>query len=223
MNASKMKRVLKTFFFVFLFVPSFLAQGQTKVVTGTIYTLDGLSVGNVEITSKRTNSSVVSDPDGRFSIVCNEKDVLVFNGKVFEKRTIRIKKKETNLKVYLDFINTEENRELAVGYGYVSDRNKLNASEQAYNEDGFCNYGNMNDLMQVLFPTLTISSDCVIIRGSNSVLTSPCALIIIDGSRAPSYSYLSPCNVKSIDLLKDASATVYGAEGANGAIIINLK
>ena len=48
-------------------------------------------------------------------------------------------------------------------------------------------------------------------------------LYIIDGVRAGGMEYLDPSEIASVDVLKDASAAIYGMDGANGVIIITTK
>ena len=66
----------------------------------------------------------------------------------------------------------------------------------------------------------------ITIRGNNSLTQSSAPLYIIDGfpSESSLASAISPADIESIDILKDASATaIYGARGANGVIVITTK
>ena len=60
----------------------------------------------------------------------------------------------------------------------------------------------------------------IIIRGigTNSSATDP--LILVDGVEVTDLSSIDPMNVKSVDVIKDGSAAIYGMQGANGVIII---
>lgn len=221
-----MKKTLKPLalaLLILLLIPCSIVEAQTKVVNGYVSTLDGLSVGNIEITAKKSKSSVTSKPDGTFSIVCNNKDVLTFKGKVFSDKTVKIKKNTTDINTVLEFIQTPENIEIAIGYGYVSDANKLNAAAKASSEEGFCNYSDILDLIRSQFPGVIINSNCVMLRGISSVTSSSCAMYVVDGQNVSSISHIVPCDVKSIDILKDGGSAIYGAQGANGVIIITLK
>jgi TonB-dependent SusC/RagA subfamily outer membrane receptor len=61
------------------------------------------------------------------------------------------------------------------------------------------------------------------IRGAGSNGSSQ-PLYIIDGVRAGGIEYLDPSEIASVEVLKDAaSAAIYGAEGANGVVIITTK
>jgi len=72
---------------------------------------------------------------------------------------------------------------------------------------------------------ITGASDEIRIRGNGSITKDAAPLYIVNGEEMEdALDKLSPNDIKSIDVLKDASATaVYGAKGVNGVIIITLK
>jgi len=74
-------------------------------------------------------------------------------------------------------------------------------------------------------PSIVIGGGGIIIRGSNSLLGSSAALILIDGIAVNSseLSMLPPSDVKSVNILKGGSAAIYGSRGANGVVIITTK
>ncbi len=63
----------------------------------------------------------------------------------------------------------------------------------------------------------------IYIRGKNSIVGSSQPLFVVDGSEVTDISYLNPNDVERIDVLKDASASMYGVRGANGVIVITTK
>ena len=66
----------------------------------------------------------------------------------------------------------------------------------------------------------------IVIRGNNSLTQSSAPLYVIDGFPTESSfaSSISPADIESVDVLKDASASaIYGARGANGVIVITTK
>lgn len=63
----------------------------------------------------------------------------------------------------------------------------------------------------------------VYIRGINSVNSSTEPLFVVDGVMVNDISYINPRDVKSVTVLKDASASIYGVRGGNGVILIKLK
>ena len=64
----------------------------------------------------------------------------------------------------------------------------------------------------------------VLIRGTNSIAQNTSPLYIVDGNPVDDISDISPDMIKSIDILKDASAKdIYGSRGTNGVVIITTK
>ena len=87
----------------------------------------------------------------------------------------------------------------------------------------FCNYTNIQDLLRGELPGVSVSGNNVYIRGgTNSINLSTTALFVVDGVATSSIDWIHPCQVKSIEVLKDGSASIYGARGGNGVILIEL-
>src|SRR5690606_13443382 len=62
------------------------------------------------------------------------------------------------------------------------------------------------------------------LRGGTSLTASNNPLVVVDGIPGVDINAIQPSDIKSIDVLKDASATaIYGSRGANGVIIITTK
>ena len=61
------------------------------------------------------------------------------------------------------------------------------------------------------------------IRGINSVNSSTQPIFVVDGMQVSSIADINPNDVKSISVLKDAAASIYGVRGANGVIQITTK
>lgn len=85
-------------------------------------------------------------------------------------------------------------------------------------------YRDIYEMIQGKCAGVVVEGKKITIRGIGSIYGSTDPLFIVDGSAASSIDWINPNDVKSIDVLKDASATsIYGSRGANGVIIINLK
>ncbi len=202
---------------------------QTNVVYGKVTLFDNLTVSNVMVTAKKAGTKAISDSLGNYFIVCHDKDVLVFEGKVFQKTRKRVKPNTDTLNVRMEFRQSPENVQLAVGYGYISKENATHAYSMLTNDDvDFCSYTNIFDLISGRCPGVRINKDSnmpgseqeVIIRGITSISLSNCALYVVDGVVTDYIGDISPCDVKSINFLKDAAASIYGARGATGVVII---
>jgi hypothetical protein len=72
-------------------------------------------------------------------------------------------------------------------------------------------------------PGVVVSGKSIVVQGPNSFFGSSQPLFVVNGVRVYNIDYLNPVEVKSIKLLKGSSANIYGNEGANGVIVIDLQ
>ena len=197
---------------------------QTRVVHGKLTAFNTYLVRNVIVTAKKAKTVVTSDSLGQFSIVCMEKDVIRIKPRTFKPVNKRVGPDTDSLVVNLLFIDSESNRELAVGYGYMS-REDLNYAvghlEQENND--FCNYSNVFDLIRGRFSGVTVAGGNVYIRGSGSFSGQTQAVYVVNGAYVNSIDWIDPCQIRSIDILKDSNAAIYGTQGGNGVVIIETK
>ena len=205
--------------------PLIAAAQSTRVIYGHTYTLNDLPVSGISIKAKKAKSTAVSDSLGNFMIVCNEKDQLSFNASVFRSTTHRIKANTPDsITVRMDFAPTEKNVELAIGYGYISEKNRTQAIQHLHSSSKYSNYQSIFELLRNNFPNLSVSDNgCIIIRGPSSLNGSNCALLIVDNVKTDNIDHITPSEVQDISIIKDGSAAIYGVEGGNGVVIITLR
>lgn len=84
-------------------------------------------------------------------------------------------------------------------------------------------YITIYDMIQGTVAGVNVSGSTITIRGVGSLYLSNEPLFIVNGIPVFSLDHISPDQVKSINVLKGASATIYGIRGANGVIVVNLK
>lgn len=203
---------------------SSMALSQTRVVHGKLTCFNTYPLMNVEVKSKKAKSTTVSDSLGQFSIVCLEKDVIQIKPKAFKAASRRVDAKTDSLLVNLLFNDNEANREIAVGYGYMRQEDLLYAVEnlQVQNND-FCNYSDIYELIRGRFAGVDVSKNGIFIRGSGTFYGQTQALVLVDGVATDNISWVVPCQVESIDVLKDQNAAIYGSRGANGVVVITTR
>lgn len=201
-----------------------LVNAQTRVVYGSVKLFDTYPVEHIELYSKKAKSSAVSDSLGQFYIVCMDKDVIQGKPKAFKPFRQKVDAGTELVEINLQFIDTNKNREIAVGYGYVSEEALSFAVAHMENKErNFCNYTNILDLLSGELAGVSVSGGNVYIRGgTNSINLSTTALFVVDNVATNSIDWIKPCQVKSIEVLKDGSASIYGARGGNGVILIEL-
>jgi TonB-dependent SusC/RagA subfamily outer membrane receptor len=202
------------------------AMAQNRVIHGQITAYNEFPVMNVEVTSKKAKATTVTDTLGNFSIVCLEKDVVMIKPKVFRPVSKKVDADTDSVKVNLVFIDTKKNRQATIDNGYMReiDLNYAVANLAAENND-YCKYNDIYRLIEAEFGGVTVDNGNITIRGGNTSFTpgASYALIIVDGQPAMDIGYIRPCVVKSIRILKDGDAAIYGSRGGNGAVVISTK
>jgi len=194
------------------------------VVHGELVTFNTFPVKNVKVTSKKAKSTITSDSLGQFTIVCYMKDVIQIKPKVFRPVKKRVGPDTDTLHINLIFIDTKPNRLLATGMGYVKEDELTYALSNLQDENNeFCNYNHIFDLIQGRLAGVQVVNNQVIIRGMTSINSSNEALYVVDGVITGSIDWIVPCNVRSINVLKDGMAAIYGARGSNGVVVIETK
>ncbi len=205
---------------------SSLSSAQDRVIHGAITTFDSIPLIGANIKVKSTKQVLQSDSLGRFSIGCNTEDMLIISASGFYTQKVKLTGNIKFAAINLKLKPGEKNREHAIGYGHVSDREKLNAVASLNKDDlDFSQYSNIYELIRGRFAGVQIVNGEIIIRGINSINSSNAALIVIDGvpSDGNSLSSIPPIQVKSINVIKDGSSAIYGSRGANGVVIIETR
>ncbi|MCK3684553.1 TonB-dependent receptor plug domain-containing protein [Maribellus sp. YY47] len=223
MNKIRISSVL-TVFFVLTF---FSVSAQERFIQGMVTTFDSIPLNGAEVEVVSTKAVAKTDSLGKFSVQVNREDKLKVRAKGFYTQKVELDGKIKMVLINLKLKPTDSAREYAIGYGYVKDADKLNAVVQMTNKDvDFSKYTNMLELMRGRFGGVQVNPNGdIIIRGVNSINSSSAALIVVDGVMVDGsiLNSLAPSNVKSINIIKDGSAAIYGARGGNGVVVIETK
>lgn len=215
------------FIFLFFSLICSILSAQEKYIEGIVTTFDSIAVVGAEIEVKSSNQNIKTDTLGFFKVKVDiEKDKLKIKAKGFITQNVKVKKNTKNLEIDLKLKPTEKAKEYAIGYGYVKDSDKLNALVKLSNKDtDFSQYSDILELIRGRFPGVQVEGNDIIIRGQSSLTQSSAALIIVDGTPCDSnlLKTIVPASVKSINILKDGGAAIYGSRGANGVVIIEIK
>jgi len=202
-------------------------NAQERLLQGMVTTFDSIPLIGAEIKVKSSKQVITTDTLGRFRTYVEPEDKLRVTAKGFYPQNVKLEEKIKLVLINLKLKPTPKAKEYAIGYGYVKDAEKLNALSQLTGDDvDFSQYSNMYDLIRGRFAGVVVQPNGdIIIRGVNSLNLSSAALIIIDGIPADNsvLQSISPINVKSVNIIKDGSAAIYGARGANGVVIIETK
>ena len=85
------------------------------------------------------------------------------------------------------------------------------------------NYRDIYEMIRGKCPGVQVLGERIIIRGLSTMNSGSDPLFIVDGQPVMTISNINPADVKSITVLKDSAASIYGARGANGVLVITLK
>ena len=203
------------------------------VVTGTITDISGVTMPGVSIFVKGTKTGAISDRNGQYSVkVPNKTSVLIFSFIGYNKQEIIIGNlREINIALAENIKQMDE--VVVVGYG-TSRRRDLTGSVSSVTAKQLKDIPISSAAMAIQgkMPGVQITQtegapDAEIkirIRGGGSITQDNSPLYIVDGFPIDNMSVITPSDIASIDVLKDASSTaIYGARGANGVIIITTK
>jgi len=212
----------------FVFNSTFLLLGQEKVIEGMVTTFDSIPLIGASIEVKSTKELVFTDTLGMFTVSCFPQDKLKLTARGFSRKNVKIKENTKYVLVNLKLMPGHENRELAVGYGHVKDADKLYAiSNVNENDIDFSKYSNIYDIITEQFSSSVQvrSGGEIIIRGTPTMDGSNAALLIVDGRQIDEFDFgnLNTVDIASINVLKDASSSVYGSRGGNGVVIVETK
>ena len=225
-----------TLFLSFILSFSLLATttySQQTTITGTITDDTGEAMPGVNIMVKGTFTGVVTDANGRYSIaVPNKEAVLVFSFVGYAQQEMIVgEQRQINISLAEDTKALEE--VVVVGYGVMKKSVITGAiSSIPMNTVKPVATQRVDQMLQgqaagvlVLNTDGSPGSETTIrIRGMNSIRGGNSALIVIDGFQGGELRSLNPNDIASIEVLKDAAATaIYGAQGANGVILITTK
>lgn len=118
--------------------------------------------------------------------------------------------------------------EINVGYGTVKRRHlTTSVSKVSPEENQMGSYSNMGEYLMGRVPGLTVYQDGdsykYVIRGVSTLYGSSDPLFLVDGVETDNIDHINPRDVRSVEVLKDGSASIYGTRGANGVILITTK
>lgn len=230
-----MKQKLKLFVFLLLQVCVISVYAQkTFTVTGKVTNKEtGEPIEGVNVVGSDIQKGTTTATDGTFSIAAkNSNATLYFFLVGYARQEVKIAGKSV---VNISLATTSKNLSeiVVIGYGSVKKKDVTGAvsSVSLANIDQTPVVGTEQLLQgQVSGVQVTqVNSQpgsvfSVRIRGTNSINSSNEPLYVVDGFAGGDISGISPNDIESMDVLKDASATaIYGSRGANGVVIITTK
>jgi len=210
---------------------SAIAQ-NSQLIQGKVTEENGSTLPGVNIIIKGTATGTTTDAEGHYTLEVPDKNtVLVFSYVGFERKEI-IVGTQTTLDVMLTSDLETLSEIVVIGYGEQK-KETLTGSVTSVKGSDLKNVPvtNVSQGLAGRLPGLVAVSGTgepgydgsqLLIRGINSFgNTSP--LIVVDGVPGRNLDRIDPSTIESISVLKDASAAIYGAQAANGVILITTK
>ena len=200
---------------------------QTKQVTGQVSDSQGPLIG-ATVMEKGTNNGTVTDFDGKFSLNVSAGATLVVSYVGYVSQEV---KASDGMNVTLKEDGHIVNEVVVIGYGTQRREavtgSVANIGGEKLNQVAATNaaqalQGRVAGVLMTQTGSKPGDEMQIRIRGQRSLSASNDPLIVLDGIPfMGSLSDINPSDIKSMDILKDASATaIYGSRGANGVIII---
>ena len=204
---------------------------QAKKVTGTVTDAKGEPLLGVNVVVKGTTNGTITDLDGKYSLEVEPNSILVVSYIGYVSQQIPASGEVVNVTLKEDTQNLDE--VVVVGYGTQQKKDITGSVAVVDTKDLLASSGSSaTQQLQGKAAGVYIgqsgspgSQSMVRIRGINTVNDNG-PLYVIDGvsTRNQDLSSLNPNDIESMQVLKDASsAAIYGAQAANGVILITTK
>lgn len=227
-----MKRAILVLGVLILNVTSTIYAQDVYNFSGVVTDETGQPLPGVNVIEKGTSNGTIADIDGTFSLKSTKKEIIVsvsMVGYVAMEKTLVSGTPAT--------ITMSENVEtlgevLVVGYGTQKKANITGAiAKMGSKELSELPTTTVNEALQGRVAGVNVTSTSgapgatqkVVIRGvATNGKTGP--LYVVDGMATDNIDNIEPSDVENISVLKDAaSAAIYGAEAANGVVIVSTK
>lgn len=213
--------------------PSLMAQAvqQAKKVTGHVVDVDGPVIGASVVEKGNPKNGAVTDLDGNFTLNVKPGATLVVSYIGYKTQEVAVGN-QSNLAITMKVDDKTLEDVVVVGYGVQKKKLVTGATVEVKGEDiEKMNTTQVLGALQSKTPGVNITAVSgqpgdgfkVAVRGAGTNSdTKP--IYVIDGVAGGDINNLNPADIERIDVLKDAaSAAIYGANGANGVILITTK
>jgi len=217
------------------------AAAENILVTGRVLSDSGRVIEGASVMVVGIIKGVSTNADGKFSIEVPLNGTIAVSAVGYESKVVRITSAAA-LEIRLTSVPQRLDQIVVIGYGSQR-RSDLTGAVASVNANTIEKSGviSIDQVLQGRIAGVQMTQNTglpgggssIQIRGLSSINSTNEPIFVIDGviisSGTGSYSSnafsaINPADIESIDVLKDASATaIYGAQGANGVIIITTK
>jgi iron complex outermembrane receptor protein len=210
------------------------AFAQSGAIKGKVIDEQGEPVIGANVVEKGTTNGAITNLDGEYTLTVSNAQRSVLQFSFIGYNTIEETaggRKSIDIKLEPSVVNLGE--VVAIGYG-TQTRREITGSIANVSEENF-NKGitrDAADLLQGKVAGLSITTGSgdvtrgsqIRLRGISTLQNDQGPMIVIDGVPGGDMSTVSPSDIESISVLKDASsAAIYGSRAAGGVILITTK
>ena len=205
---------------------------QEVSVSGTVTDLNGESLPGVTVMVQGTTNGTITDFDGNYTLsVTGDLPTLVYSFVGMKTQEISVNGKTTiNVTLEEETIGLDE--VISIGYG-VQKKSVVTGSISSVKSEDLQNQsisraeqalqGRTSGVQVIQNSGAPGASMNIRIRGYGSNRSSE-PIYIVNGTRVEDLSSIDPNDISNMEVLKDAaSAAIYGAEGANGVVLVTTK
>lgn len=226
-----MKNIKQLILSVAILLSSYGMFAQQQTITGTVYTAtDNVPLPGVSVTIKNTSKGTTTDFDGVFFIQASSSDVLEFSYIGFEAQEVALGG-TNNLTITLQEAVSALEEIVVVGYGTQRKKEVTGAVSVLSSENiEKTNPTRIENALQGQISGVNIVSNSGSPGGKSSIRIRGIStngdnkpFILVDGNVIEELDAINPNDIESINVLKDATAGIYGVRAANGVIIITTK
>lgn len=213
---------------------------QQKTISGKVVDDRGAPLPGVAVVVKGTTVGVVTDIDGNYSLqVPADAQILTFSFIGMKSQEVTIGT-QTTINQTMAAEITDLDEVVVVGYGTQKRANVVGAVTTVSGEMlAAIPAVNVSNAISGHLPGSVVIQQTgepgqmtprVLVRGRTTLggdagtyASNTAPLVVIDGIPGRSMDEIDPNDIESLSILKDASAAIYGAQAANGVILIKTK
>lgn len=206
---------------------------QTSQVRGKVTDQNGEAIPGATVIEKGTSNGTTTDIEGTYSLTPSSQNATLQFSFIGKKSLEQLVNNRTLIDVQLedDVANLEEL--VVVGYGVQKKSTLTGSVVNISTKEVVANPStSVSNSLAGMLPGVTAMNrsgqpgadvSSILIRG-RSTTGSTAPLVVVDGIQNPSgWERINQNDIETISVLKDASAAIYGAQAANGVILITTK
>lgn len=222
---------IRFLFLLLMLCSSISVFAQQITVSGKVTDSNQEPIIGASVLEKGTSNGMITNMDGNFSLKAAPNATLIISYIGYQ--TVEIKATTKPLSIELKDDSELLDEVVVIGYGTMQKKDVTTSvtsvSTKELNERPIISTGaalqGKAAGVQITQPNGLPGQEMVIrVRGNSSISASNDPLYVVDGVPMTDIGYLSPNDIESMQILKDASsAAIYGSRAANGVVLITTK